>query len=62
MMVRKMTERYEDEHGVWEKKVINGRVKDVLVEPKVVKKAAKKAAPKKKKAKVSESAGSAKGN
>tara|TARA_R100000005_G_C4835922_1_gene109904 strand:+ start:133 stop:306 length:174 start_codon:yes stop_codon:yes gene_type:complete len=57
-----MTERYEDEHGVWETKVINGRVKDVLVEPKVVKKAAKKAAPKKKKAKVSESAGSAKGN
>jgi hypothetical protein len=57
-----MTERYEDEHGLWEKKVINGRVKDVLVEPKVVKKAAKKAAPKKKKAKVSESAGSAKGN
>ena len=56
-----MTERYEDEHGIWEQRVIEGRVKDILVEPKG-KKAAKKKAAKKKVKKVSESAGSKKGN
>jgi|TARA_R110002020_G_scaffold19489_5_gene67309 hypothetical protein len=57
-----MTERYEDEHGIWEQRVIEGRVKDVLVEPKVKKATKKKSASKRKAKKVSESAGSNKGN
>tara|TARA_R110002020_G_scaffold401410_2_gene611646 strand:- start:4023 stop:4178 length:156 start_codon:yes stop_codon:yes gene_type:complete len=42
-----MSETYEDENGVWERKIVGGRVVETLVEPKKKAPAKKKTAAKK---------------
>tara|TARA_R100000995_G_scaffold46027_1_gene21694 strand:- start:2624 stop:2779 length:156 start_codon:yes stop_codon:yes gene_type:complete len=42
-----MSETYENEDGVWERKIVGGRIIDTLVEPKKKKASAKKTAAKK---------------